>query len=73
MLIAERLQALMEESGLNTYRLHKALGCSITAITNWLTGKKSPDSENLIKLSKHFGVSVDYLLGLTDSRCLCGR
>ena len=72
-LIAERLQMLMEEANLNKYRLHKALGCSITAITNWLTGKKAPDSASLIKMSKHFGVSVDYLLGLTDERCPCGR
>ena len=33
------------------------------SLSNWETGKRTPDSEMLLKIAKYFNVSVDYLLG----------
>lgn len=39
---------------------------SQSAIAKWELDKTEPTASALIKLSKFFGESVDYLLGLTD-------
>ena len=44
------------------------LGVSISAFRQWTNGYALPSSGNLIKLAKHFDVSVDYLLGLSTAR-----
>lgn len=41
------------------------LGVANSAPTSWKKGA-SPRSEVVIRAAKHFGVSADYLLGLTD-------
>lgn len=35
-------------------------------VGNWLNGKSKPDIYALAEISKGYGVSVDWLLGLTD-------
>ena len=40
----------------------KVLGCSSGSVTSWKNGKV-PHHGTLLKIAKHFGVSVDYLLG----------
>jgi transcriptional regulator with XRE-family HTH domain len=32
----------------------------------WIAGKSTPTTEKLVKLSEYFGVSTDYLLGISD-------
>lgn len=43
------------------------LNISIPTLNFWYNGKRIPDAESLIQLSKKFNVSVDYLLGLNES------
>ncbi len=59
---AQRLEELMQSSGITKYRISKAVGCSASTVTNWLNGT-APTGEYLQKISDFFGVSVDYLLG----------
>ena len=47
--------------------LAKALGVSRPTVYGWLTGKSIPDILALEKIAQHFGVSADYLLGLSDT------
>lgn len=42
------------------------LELSPTALSEWNRGKSHPTLETIVKLSKYFNVSTDYLLGLTD-------
>ena len=44
------------------------LGIARAAYTRYETGINNPPKDKIIKLAKFFGVSTDYLLGLTDIR-----
>ena len=46
--------------------LAEYLGVSAVAIGQYYNGDALPSMDNLIKISKYFNVSTDYLLGLTD-------
>ena len=67
MTINEKIFKLIEENGITPYRLAKDIGVSMGHIGDWKRGRSSPTSERLVKLAKYFGVSTDYLLGLSDS------
>ena len=43
------------------------LSISREALSYYETGKRSPDVEMLVKLSRYFNVSVDYLIGRTEN------
>lgn len=38
-------------------------GVSASAISNYERGLRTPDGDTLIRLSKHFNCSTDYILG----------
>ncbi len=42
-------------------------GFNETTFTFWETGKREPHIANILALCKFYGVSADYLLGLSDS------
>ena len=42
------------------------LGITIQAINQYKQGTAYPKTENLIKIADYFGISVDFLLGITD-------
>jgi len=62
----ERLKELRIEKKLSQKELALALSVSQRSISSWETGFRQPDFESLEKIAKFFGVSADYLLGLTD-------
>lgn len=47
--------------------LKEYLGVSIQAINQYKQGTAYPKTENLIKIADFFGISVDYLLGITST------
>jgi len=63
----EKIFKLLKEKGVTQYRLAKDLDISDGLVGDWKRGKSSPTSERLVKLAIYFGVSTDYLLGLTDN------
>ena len=62
----ERLKKLRKERKKTQDEVAKLVGCGIVSVRDWEKGKRSPDTIYLIKLSELFGVSCDYILGLTD-------
>ena len=66
MTIGERLKELRFEKNISQMQLSLATGLSQSAIARWELGKSEPTASALIVLSKFFGESVDYLLGLED-------
>ena len=46
--------------------LAKYLGCTPQAINQYKQGTAFPKTENLIKIAEYLGVSMDYLLGLSN-------
>ncbi|MDE6355842.1 MAG: helix-turn-helix domain-containing protein [Clostridia bacterium] len=61
-----KLKTLRKENNLSQKQLAQALGTTNSSICDWECGRTEPDIEMLIKISKFFGISVDYLLGLKD-------
>ena len=66
--MVERILNLMKENEVNGVDLAKAVGLSHGAVSEWKTGRNMPRSEAIAKIAKHFGVSSDYLLGLTSEK-----
>ena len=57
---------LLNEKGISQRQLGMQAGIPVTTISGWINAGRLPDYNALIKLSKYFEVSADYLLGLTD-------
>lgn len=65
-LIGERLKQLREGHGYSREKLAEILEISANPIYQYETERSDPSSEIVGRIAKHFNVSVDYLLGLTD-------
>lgn len=63
---ARNLSALMKRKGSSQAELAKYVNCTRQAISKYATGQSAPDIDILVKISRFFGVSTDYLLGLTE-------
>lgn len=63
-----RLKELRAERGLNQTELARELGTTQSNISGWETGKWEADNTALQQIADFFGVTVDYLLGRSDSR-----
>ena len=61
----EKYQILCREAGNSTSFVANAIGLNNSSVTCWKRGSQ-PKAETIKKLSEYFGVSVDYLIGLTD-------
>lgn len=59
------LSQLREERGIYQKELAAYLNVSVGTISNYEKGVHQPDLDTLIRLSKFYGVTTDYLLGLT--------
>jgi transcriptional regulator with XRE-family HTH domain len=62
--IANRLITLRKQYKLSQEDLAERLGISRQAVSRWERAEASPDTDNLINLSKIYNVSVDSLLAL---------
>jgi transcriptional regulator with XRE-family HTH domain len=62
----EKLKEMRTEKKLSQKELAKALEVDQRSISNWETGFRQPDYNTLIRISKYFNVTTDYLLGLED-------
>ena len=63
-----RLRGLIEEKGVTQVALASLLGISRQSFSAYCDGSTQPNIENTIKMANYFGVSVDYLFGLSDIR-----
>lgn len=63
---SERLNELMEEKGISSLELGKAIGVDRTTVLRWKNGNMYPTIDKLFLICKYFGESSDYLLGLND-------
>ena len=66
-LLNERIKGLRKERGLSQVDLAQKLGVSKQSVSNWENDNILPSIEMLVKISRFFSVSADYLLG-EDSR-----
>ena len=60
------IRNIREDNDLTQEQIAKILNCSQQTYSRYETGEIRIDINQLIKLSKFYNTSVDYLLGLTD-------
>ena len=66
MTVSEALRRFRKEFSLNQQEVAKTLDMMPQSYYRYETGKYSPRADDIIKLSQAYGVSADYLLGLSD-------
>lgn len=65
---AMRLKKLREQKRLNQTELANLLKVSNGSISKWERGDRQPDYETLENIADTFNVTIDYLLGRSDSK-----
>ena len=61
-----KIRDIREDRDLTQKQISKLLNCTQQTYSRYETGEITIDIYNLIKLSKFYNTSTDYLLGLTD-------
>lgn len=64
--VIDRLQKLINSSGKSREEIANAIECDTSTITKHYNGNRQVAPEFIIKYAQFFGVSADYLLGLSD-------
>lgn len=67
-IFSQRMRELRKESGQPQKVLAELLGVSINQISEMEKGTRMTTLEKLPVICKHYKVSADYLLGLSDRR-----
>lgn len=62
-----RIRDLREDRDLKQKEVAAAISCSQQVYSNYELGQRDIPTDVLIRLSKFYGVSVDYILNLTDN------
>lgn len=63
-----RLRSLMDEKKVTQAELAKICGVQRQSVAQWREGNTRPEILSLGKIAEFFGVSSDYLIGLTDNK-----
>lgn len=66
MKLNERLRTIRENHGMNRRELAEQLKMPYGTLSKYETGEREPGVDFVITLAKYYGVTVDYLLGLTE-------
>ena len=68
MKLNESIGRLRRERGMSQEKLAEEMGVSRQAISKWESGAAMPEIERLEDLSRLFGVTMEQLMGLAESR-----
>lgn len=66
-MLNQRIRELRCSRGWSQVELAKKLGLTKQTVSNWENDNIQPSIEMLMRLSKVYGVSTDYLLGLDET------
>ncbi len=69
-MLGDRIRLLRTQTGKSQVQMAKDIGVTKQCISNWENNNILPSVDMLIKLTKYFSVSADYLLELNDKRYL---
>lgn len=65
---ARRIRELMFERGWGVKAFAARIPADKNSVKTWLAGKYYPRYDSLVKVATLFGVSTDYLVGLSENR-----
>lgn len=66
MTFGEKIQKLRKEAGLSQEEFSYQLGVSRQAVSKWERDNGYPETEKIVRMSRLFNVSLDYLLNDDD-------
>ncbi len=69
-MLSKRICELRQSFGWTQVQLSQKLGVTKQTVSNWENDNIQPSIEMLIKLSRIFNVTTDYLLGLTPTNSI---
>lgn len=69
-MIGETIRELRDSFNISQVELAKNLGVTKQCVSNWENDNILPSIDMLIKISKFFNVTTDYLLGLKDTKTI---
>ena len=67
-MVGKRLATLRQEKGMTQNELAKVLGLSLNSISLYERDLSQPNDETKIQIARLFGVSMDYLMGMSERR-----
>lgn len=59
----DNFERLLQERGISALQLARETGIPKSVVYEWRKGERLPSAENLAKLSRYFGVSLDEIMG----------
>lgn len=65
-IVGKRIKELRTSVGMSQQELGDLVGLTATGIFYWESGKTQPSIDALEKIMDYFGVSFEYLLGISD-------
>lgn len=65
--IGKRIETALAVSNKKQKDLAEYLDITPNTVSYFCSGKRTPNTEQLIKMSEYFGISADYLLGISDT------
>jgi transcriptional regulator with XRE-family HTH domain len=65
---AKRLYDLRDERALTLQEISETLNIGVSTLSQYENCQREPKLFNIIKLSRFFDVSIDYLIGTSDER-----
>lgn len=68
MKLQERMKELRSEKKESQVKVATAVGITPRQYQRFESGEQKPGFDNFCALAKHFGVTLDYLAGLSDQR-----
>lgn len=69
-MLGEQIKSLRNAKSINQVELAKQLGVTKQSVSNWENENIMPSIDMLIKIAGYFGVTTDYLLGLSEKHTL---
>ena len=64
MILADKIVALRKKSGWSQEELAQQLNVTRQSVSKWEGAQSVPDIDKILQMSRLFGVSTDYLLGV---------
>ena len=63
----EKLRELMKSNNMTQKELADKLNVKRGSVSNWITNRRCPDAETIVRIADNFDVTVDFLLKDTNS------
>jgi len=65
-IISKRIKELRKEHGLSQIELAERCLVKQSCVSKWERGATLPDAEMIVRLTRIFSVSADFLLGISE-------